>query len=129
VPYYQTVPSDPDTGTVTFNIGFGSWNTRGLRIAVGDTRALTMTVLSDVPTAGPFNVVVEDFNQAVTGGAGTAYLQAGTITGTYRSGDSLTVPVTVVGTDPNMGGGETYVIKTSPASGGPTTYWFGLILQ
>jgi hypothetical protein len=126
VPYYQGVPSDPDSGTVQFS--GGNWNTKGLRIAVGATGTLTLTVLSDVPTAGPFKVVVKDYDQAFF--QGSPYLQPGTITGTYNSGDSLTVPVKVLSTDPSMNGGETYVVETTPVSGGgPTTYWFGLILQ
>jgi hypothetical protein len=130
-PYYQSVPTDPDTGTVTFSItdasGSNSWATQGTRVAVGSTGTISLQVLSDVPTAGPFTIAVQDLT-AFQGGTG--HLQFGAVTGTYNSGDTATVSVHVVDADPSMTGGEAYVVETSPAGGGgPTTYYFALVIQ
>jgi hypothetical protein len=128
VPYYQSIPTDPDTGTVTFSApstGSASWNTVGTRVAMGATGTITLQVLSDVPTAGPFSITVQDL---AAWNGGTGHLQFGAVSGTYSSGDLATVSVQVVDADPKMVGGEAYVVETKPASG-PTTYYFALVLQ
>jgi hypothetical protein len=132
-PYYQTVPDDPDSAVVSFageidEAGGLRWFAKGTRIAVGATGTITMRVLADDPTAGPFNVAIEDLNAFYR--RGSPFLTFTAITGTYMPDDVVTTTVTVNGTDPAMRGGETYVVLTTPVSGnGPETVWYALVVQ
>ncbi|HEY1816829.1 MAG TPA: hypothetical protein VGG74_30990 [Kofleriaceae bacterium] len=131
-PYYQTIPTDPDSASVSFGIpdaaGNSSWAAKGTQIALGATGTITMTVYSDDPASGPYNVEVVDYNQWLS--EATPYLQLGTITGTFMPGDMVSVSAQVKARDPALSGGEAYVVETSPVSGvGPTTYYFALVVQ
>ncbi len=59
-PYYQAIPDDPDVGTVDYE-GFQQ-PTGGTKIAIGATGTVNLTVYSDTPTAGPFEVALFDLD-------------------------------------------------------------------
>lgn len=123
-PYYQAIPDQLDDVRLDDGAG-GRLVTRGTKIAMGASGALTLQVHADTPDAGPFTVEVEDLDHW-WGGRG--YLSITQPTGTFVNGDVVSVPVTVNGQDPYLGAAEGFVVTTTPASG-PSTYFFGVIGQ
>jgi hypothetical protein len=120
-PYYQTVPTLPDNVTVS-----GPVATKALKIAVGATGMLTVTVYADA-AGGPYIVSFDDYNHVY--GGGQTYLQATVPSGPFNAGDQFQVPVKVLGKDMQLGA-EAFVLNTKPAMGsGPTTYFYGFIGQ
>jgi hypothetical protein len=49
----------------------------------------------------------------------------------FELDDTVSIPVTVVAKDHNLGGtgAEAFEIDTKPIGGGPTTYFHGLVAQ
>jgi hypothetical protein len=131
-PYYQTVPLDPDSGFVSFRsqldtAGGTRWAAKGTRIAVGASGTISLRVLADDNTAGPFQINVYDWNYFL---GGVPDLDFGAVAGTYMPNDAASVSVHVLSADSVLGGGEAYVVETSPASGiGPTTLYYAVVLQ
>ncbi len=129
-PYYQTVPDQPDTLSVTFDDTAVS--TKGLKLAMNTQGMLTLHVLADDASAGPFTITIDDlpsyFQGGVAFGAALTMFTVTQPTGTFHPGDTLTVPIKVIGTDSELTNGETVIITTTPASG-PATSYYALIGQ
>lgn len=117
--YYNTIPVLPDSVTLT-DYGVTS---KSIKIAKGATGTLKLHLYSDSPSAGEFNVAVDDFSQS-------GYITVKNPTGTFKSGDEVSVDITVVGPDPKYTNAEIFQVTTTPANGkGPSTYYWGLVSQ
>jgi hypothetical protein len=126
-PYYQSVPDQPDD--VTIQLFGGSVATKGTKVAIGATGTITVRV-AGTPGSGPFRVSAVDVAQVLFG-AQQPFLTFVQPTGMFELGDTVSIPVTVVGKDTNLGGtgAEAFEIDTQPVNGGPTTYFYGLVAQ
>ena len=124
LPYYQAVPDQSDT--ITVSPSGGPIASKGTKVARNTPGSITLHVLADDPSAGPFTITVEDVNSSFFGRS--PLLTFTQPTGTYHLGDTLTVPVTVSASDPGLGAAEAYYVKTAPASG-PATYFYALVGQ
>jgi hypothetical protein len=125
-PYYQSVPEQLDDAVIEL---FGtSTVTKATKVAVGATGMITLHV-AGTAGAGPFKVSAVDVASLYFGAK--AVLTFTQPTGTFALGDTVSIPVTVVAKDPNLGGSgaEAFEIDTQPTGGGPTTYFYGLITQ
>jgi hypothetical protein len=123
-PYFQTIPEQPDEVRLDDG-GGGTLSTRGVKLAVGASGALTLHVHGDAEDAGPFTVEVEDLEHWF---GGRSYLSITQPTGVFEVGDVISVPVTVTGQDPYLGEAEGFVVTTTPVAG-PSTYFFGVVGQ
>jgi hypothetical protein len=124
-PYYQTIPDQPDDTSVSL---FGTMvPTKAKKIALSTQGTLTLHVAGD-PGSGPFTVSAADLASFEGGKALLTFVQP---SGTYNLGDTVTIQVTPTGKDTMLGGtgAEGFEIATKPTSGGPTTYFYGLIAQ
>jgi hypothetical protein len=125
-PYAQSVPDQTDATTIDL---FGATAaTSAVKIAMGATGAITVHVAGTGP--GPFTVTAVDVASALFG-AGSPLLSFTQPTGTYVVGDVVTIAVTPIAADANLGGAgaEAFEIDTKPAGGGPSTYFYGLVSQ
>jgi hypothetical protein len=122
--YYQSVPAQPDD--VTISLFGGSAATKGLKVAVGATGMLELHV-AGTPGSGPFQVTAVDVASLFQLST-TPLLKLTQPSGTFEIGDTVTIPVTVMAKDANLGG-EAFEIDTKPVNGGPTTYFYGVIGQ
>jgi len=122
--YYQSVPVQPDD--VTISLFGGSAATKGLKVALGATGMLELRV-AGTPGSGPFQVTAVDV-ASLFQMSQTPLLKFAQPTGTFDIGDTVTIPVTVMAKDANLGG-EAFEIDTKPTNGGPTTYFYGVIGQ
>jgi hypothetical protein len=125
--YYQSVPEQPDAVTITL---FGSdVATTGEKVALGFTGKLTLHV-AGTAGSGPFEVIAGDI-ATLFFGAQTPLLSFTQPTGTFQVGDTVSIPVTVMAKDSNLGGAgaEAFEIETKPVNGGPSTYFYGLVGQ
>ncbi|HUJ60420.1 MAG TPA: hypothetical protein VLX92_18090 [Kofleriaceae bacterium] len=124
-PYAQSVPDQPDATTIA--LFGGSVSTNATKVAIGATGSITVHVAGTGP--GPFTVTAYDV-ATLYFDASKPLLTFTQPTGSYHVGDTVTIPVTVVAKDANLGGAgaEAFEIDTAPASG-PTTYFYGLVSQ
>jgi hypothetical protein len=126
-PYDQSVPDQPDDMMISL---FGvPTATKGKKIALAATGTLTVRI-AGTSGSGPFTVTAYDV-ASVYFGSTTPLLKFVQPTGTFALGATVTIPVTVMMKDGNLGGvgAEAFEIDTHPAQGGPTTYFYGLIGQ
>jgi len=123
--YYQSVPEQPDAMTIT--LFGGNVATMGKKIALGASGTLTLHVAGT--GSGPFRVTATDI--ATLLGATTPLLKFEQPTGTFQIGDTVSIRVTVMAKDANLGGAgaEAFAIATQPTTGGPTTFFYGLVGQ
>jgi hypothetical protein len=133
VPYYQTIPDNPDLDTITLGadstFGGGTASPHLTKIALNATGELVMHVFSDVETSGPYTVTVQDIS-----GDTPPLLTITQPTGTFMPGDTVKVKVTVAKQDESVVSqtAEPFVVITAPMGGsavGPSTYFYGLIGQ
>ena len=125
-PYYQSVPDQLDFTTI--DLFGGSLLTRSTKIAVGASGMITLQVVG-AAGSGPFKVSAVDVSLLYFGAK--ALLTFVQPAGTFALGDTVSIPVTVVAKDANLGGAgaEAFEIDTAPVGGGPTTYFYGLVSQ
>ncbi len=122
--YYQAVAAQPDS--VTISLFGGSAQTKGTKVAIGATGMLELHV-AGTPGSGPFQVTAVDV-ASLFQMSSTPLLKFVQPTGTFQIGDTVTIPVTVMAKDANLGG-EAFEIDTKPMNGGPTTYFYGVVGQ
>jgi hypothetical protein len=123
-PYYQTIPDQNDPLIIDIG-GSAAWHTHGARIS--GTGTLTLRVYADA-AAGPFTVTIDDYSSVWN--SGDPLLNVSVPSTPVMPGDTITATVTVLKSDPMLGGAEAFVVNTAPVSGGgPTTYYFGLVGQ
>jgi hypothetical protein len=126
-PYYQSVPDQPDD--VKIDLFGGTAATKATKVAVGATGTITIHV-AGTAGSGPFVVTALDV-ASVFFGASKPLVTFVQPSGMFELGDTVSIPVTVVAKDPNLGstGAEAFEIDTKPVGGGPTTYFYGLVAQ
>lgn len=125
-PYYQAVPEQPDDASIS--LFGGTVATKATKIAMSTAGTITLQVAGDAGS-GPFTITAADLASEL--GAKTPLLSFVQPTGTYAIGDTVTIQVTPKGKDTMLGGtgAEGFEIATKPMSGGPTTYFYGLVTQ
>ena len=123
--YYQSVPVQPDN--VTISLFGGTAPTKGIKLAMGATGMITLRVAGSPSDAGPFQITAVDV-ASLFRTSSTPLLKFTQPTGTFQIGDTVTIPVTVMGKDQNLGA-EAFEIDTKPVNGGATTYFYGVIAQ
>ena len=62
-PYFNAIPTLDES--VTFVYGAQSKKTKGVRIAVGESKTLEVKLLSDAPTSGPWKVSAATINETL----------------------------------------------------------------
>jgi hypothetical protein len=126
-PYYQSVPEQPDD--VTISLFGGDVATKGTKVAMGAAGTVTVRI-AGTPGSGPFRVTGYDV-ATILFGATTPFLTFVQPSEMFEIGDTVSIPVTVVAKDGNLGGAgaEAFEIDTQPINGGPTTYFYGLVAQ
>jgi len=124
--YYQTVPFLPDSVSVKLFDTFMSAQT--MRIPVGQTAKVKLTVFADDPSAGPFDVTVEDYSSAWNNKQ--KLLDITVPPGPFAAGQTFEATVKVLGQDADLGGhAEEMFITTTPHAGGTSTIYFAMVGQ
>ncbi len=100
-PYFNSMPVLPDM--VTVSGGGPTITTPGVKIAVGASKTIDVTLFSDAPTKGPWKVTAYDMS-AVLGGPKELTLSLDKDTG--QNGDTLHLTITVVKADTQFGVGS-----------------------
>lgn len=93
-------------------------------------RAHAIHYVAGAPGSGPFLVSAVDV-ATLFFGASKPLVMFVQPSGMFELGDTVSIPVTVVAKDHNLGGtgAEAFEIDTKPIGGGPTTYFYGLVAQ
>jgi len=123
--YYQTVPFLPDLVSVPIYGLYVSAQT--INIPVGQTGKVAFTVFADDPSAGPFNVTLDDY--ASTWRGKNALLEITAPQGPFAAGDNFEASIKVLGQDPDLTQAEEIIITTTPTTGGVSTKYFAVIGQ
>jgi hypothetical protein len=98
-PYFNSyaVFSDP----ITFQYG-GPWDTKGVHIAVGESKTIPVVLHSQSPTAGPWTIKAWDLENYLTGAAGNTTVSLNKDVGS--DGDVLQLTIKVNSYDADFGG-------------------------
>jgi hypothetical protein len=123
--YYQAVPYLTDEVDVKINGKLTA--ARGVKIGMGASGTLTLTVFADDPAAGPFDVRVEDYSSAWLGGP--KLLEVTTPAAPVAVGGTVQATIKVLAADPALIKAEQLLITTTPVSGGPSTNYFAFVGQ
>jgi hypothetical protein len=121
-PYFNSYPTLPDLVTILDPSGTPVM-TKGVKIAVGQTRTIDVVLKSAGPTAGPWNVSVQDLSE-YTGAPAKTQVSLDKTSGI--NGEVLHLTIKVLGVDQNIGG-EGFVLSST--LGGQDTLWFGAVGQ
>jgi hypothetical protein len=121
-PYLNSVPVLPDM--VTVETAGPPIDAPGVKIPVGGSRTIAVTLFSDAPTPGPWKVSAGDVSE-LTGG--TKRLQLSLDEAGGQNGDTLHLTIKVLQADPTFGV-EPFVLFSDDA-GGQSNLWMGLVGQ
>ena len=91
-PYFNSAPVLPDTLTV--NSSQGTFTTKGIKIAVGESKDVELDLYSDAPTSGPWTITVLDLTSAFFGGPKALSFSLSTKTG--QNGDKVTLTIKAI---------------------------------
>jgi hypothetical protein len=119
-PYFAAVPVMPDE--VPLTLYGASVVTRGLTLAMGQSKTVPLLLVSNADTGGPFTVSAKDRLEFF--GQGKAL--------TFRfdrtqgvNGEKLNLTITRTGNDPSFGGAIPFALIAS--QGSVKTYWFSIV--
>jgi hypothetical protein len=118
-PYFVAVPDTPDTVPMMFN-GVTKM-TKGISLALGATRTVPVTFLSDGPVDGPWHVSAYDL--ALWNG-GEPLLQFSFDTPYGLNGDTRMMTITALAKDSTYGS-EPFIVVSH--RGRVTNYWFAIV--
>jgi hypothetical protein len=121
-PYFNSVPVLPDM--VAVQIGGPPVVAPGVKIPVGGSRTIDVTLFSDAPTSGPWKVSAGDIS-ALTGGSKQLLLTLDKASG--QNGDTLHLTIKVLQPDSTYGV-EPFVLFSDDTSG-QDNLWMGLVGQ
>ncbi len=120
-PFFDSVPVLPDD--LTLSLGGGTLVTKGVKIAVGESKTIDVQLFSEGELAAPFHVTAYDLKGGFTGGSPDLAVALDETTG--RNGDTRKLTITVLKADPTVGG-EVFVL----ASDGPqNNLFYGMVGQ
>jgi hypothetical protein len=116
-PYFASVPVMNDD--VSVNLGGGAVTTKGINVAVEDSKVVEVQLLSDGPTPGPWTMAASVFpGEGVDGGALTFEFDSKM----GQNGDVRHLTVT-----PHQPGNIPFMVTST--LGTKQTYWLGLVGQ
>jgi hypothetical protein len=128
VPYFNAAAVLNDAVTV------GGMATKGVKIAAGATRSVTLDLYSSGPTSGPWSVqAVDGLSYLSMGGSppelSLSFAGGTSDTTTGKNGDKLTLNIKVLTADPS--GGELFLLVNTLGTSmtAPQTYWIGVVGQ
>jgi hypothetical protein len=122
-PYFNSVPVL--TETVTLNSALvGMYTTKGIKIAINQTKTIEVDLFSDAPTGGPWTVKAEDLLVRQFGLNQTLAFAWDKTSG--QNGDKLQLSITVTGASP-ITGAHGFVITST--KGSKIAVWPGLIID
>jgi hypothetical protein len=124
VAYFNSAPVLDTTVSLNTSIT-GPLTTKGVKIPVGQSKAIEVDLFSDGPTAGPWTVSATDFIAEFLGGAPSLDFKWDKTEG--KNGDKLHLTVTVKTAEPIFGGGHLFVITST--LGQAKSQWAGLIVE
>jgi hypothetical protein len=120
-PYFNAVPALPDM--LTISGGGPSITTPGVKIAVGASKTIDVTLFSDAPTSGPWKVSVYDMSPFL-GGPSQLDLSLDKTSG--KNGDTLHLTIKVIAADTQFGV-ESFALFSD--LGGAENMWLGTVGQ
>jgi hypothetical protein len=112
--YFNTAPVLTDK--VSFNYGGYAGTTKGVQVAVGDTKTVELDLFSDGPTAGPWKVEVVD--------AGQTNLDLSLDHDSGQNGDKLQLTIHVKSKNTTFGA-EIFIVKST--LGAQSSIWVGMV--
>lgn len=118
--YFNAVPDQPDN--LVIMQGGLSTNTRGVKIAVGQTRTIDVHLFSDAPR-GPWLVQAQEADSNM-GGPSTLSLSVNPSFG--NNGDILKLTITRKAPGP-IGGGSEFMLSSRDSATYATNLWFGYV--
>jgi hypothetical protein len=121
VPYFNSAPLLDDTITID---NFGPVQTRGVKLAVGQTKTIDVALFSDAPTEGPWKVEAFDVNGDFFGGKKLLNLSLDKDQG--QNGDVLRLTIEVLAYDNQLDGAAFVLASTQ---GDQENLWFGVVGQ
>ncbi len=107
-PFFNSYPVLPDMVALT---GLGvPITTEGVKLAVGQSKTIDITLSSDAPTSGPWKVSAFDFNYLITGNKASADLDLTLDKDTGINGDTLHLTIKVNSLESMLGGGAAFIL-------------------
>ena len=110
-PYFNSYPQFPDMVSLNGQALYtnGATTTEGVQIPIGQTKTIDVVLHSEAPTSGPWTVSVMDFSEFIGDTAATSVSLDKT---SGSDGDVLHLTITVMASDPNLGG-EGFVLNST----------------
>ncbi len=105
-PYFNSIPVQ--TSVTLPNYG-QPVQTKGVKIAVGQSATIDVQLYSEAPTSGPWTIKARDFNEYY--GLGNPRLQLSLDKTSGQSGDIVKLTITVLKANKNLGG-EAFVLQS-----------------
>jgi hypothetical protein len=125
--YFNTYPSFPDEVTPSGGTSFPpGMATRGVKIAVGESRTIDLTLHASGATSGPWTLAVEDFTAFASGEPSSAVTDVSLDASSGKDGDVVHLTIKVLAADPSFGG-EAFVLSST--LDGQNNLWFGAVAQ
>jgi hypothetical protein len=122
VPQITSTPyfgATPQLGSVIYPVqGGGSITTAGLKLEVGQTQTIDVTLFSEAPMPGPFRVTPYDFGYLL-GGPSNLSLALDRTSG--QNGDTLHLTIRVLSSNPTVGG-EAFILYSEYGEQGKPGY-------
>jgi hypothetical protein len=119
-PYFNSVPVLPDQ--VTLDYYDQPWPTRGVKMAVGETRTIDVQLFSEADTGGPWTVQVYDYESQYNGGQPNLELSLDKSEG--KNGDVMKLTIKVIQVDPQTKGAAFVMTSTL---GDRSSLWIGVV--
>ncbi len=119
-PYFNSAPVLPDTISV-IGSPIGSFQNRGVKIPIGQSKTIELDLYSDGPTSGPWTVKALDLSSAFFGGAAALSFTFDQSQG--QNGDKLNLTIKALAKS-SFGASPFWIESTLGTS---KTYWLGLV--
>jgi hypothetical protein len=117
-PYFNSAPVLPDT--ITLNVGGKALQTKGVKLAVGESKTIELDLYSDAPTSGPWNISTMDVVSAFFGQSKALSLTLDA--GSGQNGDKVMLTIQLIRSVP---GGAPFWIQND--LGGTSSVWIGAV--
>jgi hypothetical protein len=111
IPYFNSYPA-------LTAIPYSGGTTMGVNIPLGQSKTIDVKLSSAAPTPGPWNVVVDDYDQILVG-TSSPYLGLSLDKASGRNGDTLHLTITPHTADPTLGGEAFFIFSQYGTAGTP----------
>ena len=119
-PYFNSAPVLPDT-IVVDSPSMGAFTTKGVKIAVGQSKTIDLDLYSDAPTSGPWKITVLDLSSAFFGGPKALSFTLDKTSG--QNGDK--VKLTIKAEAKSSLGASPFFVQND--LGKQQTFWIGVV--